>query len=216
MNPKNIRWMLIGSIGLLLLLFIAISTFGTSMISSKSRHIADLKAREELATAQLSRLFAAQKEIERYSYFNEVAKAIIPSDKNQAQAILDISTFALQSGFEIESITFPNSTLGQRAAKPATTQNAAETEAKTTAAAISQAKPFPGVTGLYILPITVAPQNGQQVADNKKVNFPKLYEFLSRLERNRRTAQISEVTLTLDDNSPELNFELDMNVFLKP
>jgi len=215
MNPKNMRLVLICILGALSVLFVAIAFMGTSIISGKSRQIADLKASENTANAQLTKLLNAQREVEKYSYFNDIAKTVIPADKNQAQAITDISTFARESGFDLESVSFPTSNLGQRAAATGS-KSATSGGQKTQASPVSQAKAFGGIPGLYVLPVTVTPQSGTQVPPQRQVTFPKLYNFLSKLERNRRTSQITEVSITVDDNSPAINFTMDINLFLKP
>ncbi|MEX2006587.1 MAG: hypothetical protein WD877_00175 [Candidatus Saccharimonadales bacterium] len=163
-----------------------------------------LKAEALQLNSQLSNLAAAKSQIEQYGYFKEVAKTVIPADKNQAQIVLQIVQIADSSGISLSNITFPSSTLGGG------TGSALNTDA------ISQAKPVPGIAGLYSIELTITPQTGKDLPQARQVTYPKLIDFLRRIENNRHTAQITEVNIQPETGSPYINFTLKTNVFIKP
>lgn len=216
MSSRQIRLALIGALAGLIVLFFALALGGRSLLIGNSQKLVDLKQQSKTADAQLTNLAASKKQVEKYAYFNTVAKTVIPSDKDQAQAVLDINRLADQSGIVIANISFPASTLGSKPATPSKS-DAATTSSQ---AAISQAKPVEGIKGLYSLELIVVPQTGAGVPDAKKVTYAKFLDFLDRIERNRRTAQISQVSINPEagEGGPSqfIDFSLSVNIFMKP
>lgn len=220
MSSKRLRTVLIGLVGFCVIIFIAICVLGLSMLKTKSASVAKLKLDSRVADDQLANLARAKGEVAQYSYFKEVAKTVIPTDKDQAQAILDIFQLANESGISIQSIGFPASTLGL--GSTSTTVGGASTSAVgvSTSSVRSQAKPVTGIPGLYSVELTISPESGAQVPPDKLPTYPKLLDFLSRIEHDRRTAQITQVNIqplgTDNVSSPYINFSLTINIFIKP
>ncbi|MEK7095893.1 MAG: hypothetical protein AAB896_01190 [Patescibacteria group bacterium] len=198
------------------LVFFIIVIGGLSFLSAKTQELIELEQRSRTVDAQSSNLAASKKQVEQYAYFNDIAKTVLPSDKDQAQAVLDIFSLADQSGIAIASVTFPASSLGTKATAPAS-NNAATAP---TASVISQAKLVEGIAGLYSLELTISPQTGPGVPDAKQVTYSKLLDFLGRIEHNRRTAQITQVNIQPQgsDSGPTqfINFTMTINIFMKP
>jgi hypothetical protein len=215
LNSKNLRWILIGGLGLCLILFIAVVSFGLSALSSESHRMVDLKVKSQTADNQLSNLEQSKKDIEKYSYFKDVARSVIPNDKDQAVAVLEISQMAQASGVVIQSITFPTSSLGLRTTAPTTSQDA--TSSGSAATAISQAKPVTGIPGLYSLELTITtPSVNNDLPANSQVTYPKMLDFLNRIENNRHTAQITQISIQPSELTQALSFSLTINIFIKP
>lgn len=217
MTSKRLRMILLGMLGFLALAFIIAAVAGTSMLGKKSQKMVNLKTESKVLEAQLNSLGQAKKEVQQYSYFKDVAKTVIPTDKDQAQAVLDIVRLANESGIALQSITFPTSTLGGPAAASGSTAAPATTPSSTSAA-ISQAKPVTGIKGLYSLELTITPDVNPQLPADKQVTYDKMLDFLKRIERNRRTAQITEVNITPQSTtgSKLISFNLVINIFIKP
>lgn len=221
MTGKKLRNILYGLIAFGLVVFIVISYFGMSILKKQSQSMVDRKAKSLSLEAQRKNLTAAKRDVEKYSSFNDVAATVIPRDKKQVQAIADIVQMANQSGILLQGIAFPNSTLG---AKPSTATQPGSTSTATgssTQLAISQAKPFSGIPGLYSLEVTITPNVDDNLPPTSKVTFPKLVNFLSAIENNRRTAQVTQISITpIDDKSGPtgeyINFNLILNIFIKP
>jgi hypothetical protein len=214
LNSKNLRAVLLGLLGLSIILFIAIIFLGLSALGTESRHMVELKVQSQTADGQLSNLEQSKKDIEKYSYFKDVAKSVIPNDKDQAEAVLEINQMADAAGLSIQSITFPASTLGALPVTSSTTQDA--TASSSSSAAISQAKPVSGIPGLYSLELTITPETGISVPPEKQVSYAKILDFLNRIENNRHTAQITDVNIQPASNNQSLSFALSINIFIKP
>lgn len=218
MTAKRLRLALLGLLGLGILLFLITASVGLSKLSAKSKSMVGLKQQSQLLDAQLDSLGGAKKQIQQYGYFKEVAKTVIPADKDQAKAVLDISQFADQSGFLIGGITFPTSTL---TGVPTTTVPSSTTNATTATPSqiISQAKPVSGIPGLYSIDLTITPQTGCEIPGQLQITYPKMIKFMKKIEQNRRTAQITQVIIQPVINpqcQEQFNFNLTIRIFIKP
>lgn len=180
--------------------------FGSSMLKKKSAELVELKLQDQLIEEQQVALVQANKDIEKYQELETISKSIVPRDKDQAKTVREIITLADQSGVSISSITFPDSTLGTNPTSGAPTT----TTPKTQTPSISQVKPVDGITGLYQLEVTIS-------VSDVSPTYNQLIDFLSRLEQNRRTAQVTSISINPDGfNRNLVSFDLTMNVFVKP
>jgi hypothetical protein len=211
-SARQLRFLLLGLLGVVVIVFIATAVLGLSNLSRKSAQLVELKLKSKTLDAQLASLGVAKKQVEQYSYFNEVAKTVLPSDKDQAKAVLTIFKLANEANIAIASITFPTSNLGIGSGSASATGSSSS--------AISQAKPVEGINGLYSLQLTIAPETGQIVPEDKVVTYPKFLDFLKRIERDRRTAQITQVSIQpeIDNSGPTkaITFTLVVNIFMRP
>lgn len=214
-DSKTLRLALISCLVLLGLGFFATAFLGLSALSKKSQSLVQLKSQSQNTDTRLNNLEQAKKEVDKYRYFKDVAKTVIPSDKNQAATVLEIYQMAQQSGIAIQSITFPASTLGQSAGKPVPGLKADATSASAQTA-LTQAKPVSGIPGLYSLELTITPAAGKDVPAAQQVTFPKMLDFLKRIENNRHTAQITAVGIQPASDNQTLSFTLTINIFIKP
>lgn len=211
-DNKMLRWILLGALGLSVVIFFAVMVEGLSLLSSKSQQLVDLKVKSQTADAQLSNLEQAKKDVEKYSYFKEVASTVIPNDKDQAEAVLEINQMASQAGITIQAITFPASNLGIRTPSASGTTSAASTNSNV----ISQATPVTGIPGLYSLQLTITPATGNDIPPAQQVTYAKMLDFLNRIENNRHTAQITQVNIQPGINNLSIGFTLVVNIFIKP
>ena len=136
----------------------------------------------------------------------------MPQDKDQAEAVREIINIAADSGIKPTAVNFPVSTLGGTiSASGAAVGTTAPTAASRALQSLSQLQPVVGIKGVYMLQITI-----QQDAASA-VPYPKFIDFLSRLEQNRRTAQVTGIVLQpspLDRNL--VSFTLTVDEFIKP
>src|SRR5436190_3006816 len=98
LDSKNVRLFLMIGLAVCVLGFFGITVFGLSLLSKKSQSLADLKNQSQSADSQLVNLVQAKKDVAKYSYFKSIANTVIPADKNQAQAVLEINQIANDSG----------------------------------------------------------------------------------------------------------------------
>lgn len=213
MNPKKVYFVMIGLVALTSLLAVGGIVLGTSMLKSKAAELTELKIQEQLIEEQQTALIQANKDIEKYEELESIAKTVVPRDKDQARTVREIVSLAEQSRIKISSIAFPSSTLGIKAPAPPKTSNDGEASSptpKVVTPPISQVKPVEGIPGLYQLEVTL---NVRDVA----ISYNQLIDFLSRLEQNRRTAQVTSITIDpVGLSRQNLEFDLVMNVFVKP
>lgn len=209
LTNKTLRWILLGTLGISIIVFFVVMIEGLSLLSSKSRKLVDLKIQSQTADAQLANLEQTKKDVEKYSYFKSVAQSVIPNDKNQAQTVLELNQMASQAGFSLQSITFPTSTLGGASG----TANAVSSSSLS---AISQAKPVSGIAGLYSLELTVTANSSKTPPNTQQITYAQILNFLDQIEKSRRTAQIAQVSIEPDANAGGLDLSLQINIFMKP
>jgi hypothetical protein len=76
---------------------------------------------------------------------------------------------------------------------------------------LTQLTPVKGITGVYDLKITV------QQTENAAVPYSTFITFLEKLEQNRRTAQVSSISVTPSTKNPNLvAFTLIIDEYIKP
>ncbi|HET9850158.1 MAG TPA: hypothetical protein VFP35_00815 [Candidatus Saccharimonadales bacterium] len=203
MDSKRFQLILLAGLSACVLVFIILAVGGLSKLSAKGSDVSALKQKTQAADAQLSNLEIAKKQIAKYSYFKTVASTVIPNDKDQAQAVLDIFQMADQAGISLQTVNFPTSNLGLKTSS---------------ISALSQALPVKGIPGLYSVQLIITPETGSQVPSAKQVTYQKLINFLQDIENNRRTAQIAGLVLQPVANAPgnQINFTLTLNIFIKP
>jgi len=179
-----------------------------SMLTKRSQNVVNLKLQSTEVEAQLTAYQAAKRDVDTYSYLNDIINSALPQDKDQARTVREIFLLAQQSGITIKSIQFPSSTLGGKTGATVTTPGAA-------AGAVTQAKPVAGLTGVYSLEAIVTP-----AADGKDniVTYAELISFLQKIESNRRAMQVANVQLNpLGQNATDsISFILTLNIFIKP
>ena len=172
----------------------------SGLLKNKSADL--VKSRQELAmlTAQQNGLAQAKSQIKKYSELHKITKAIVPQDKDQAETVRQISAIATANNITLNSITFPMSTLG-------TTKAAAASKS----AGLSQLVAVPSIPGVYNQQITISNNT------DSLVSFEQFVAFLSGLENNRRTAEVSSLSIQPQRANPgQLTFTLVLNNYIKP
>lgn len=167
-----------------------------ALLQKKSNTLVEAKLENRLLDEQQTALVNANRTIAQYQELNNIAKSVVPQDKDQAEAVRQIVKIANESGVKLGAITFPASALGQSGKN---------------SNSVTQVKPVSGIPGLFTLEVTVQQDNANPTT------YPKLVDFLSRLENNRRTAQVTSVTVQpVPQNRNVLNFSLTLNTYIKP
>ena len=206
MNSKRFFFGLIGVILLLGLASIGGVYFGSSLLSNQTDAITKLRAESLALDEQQKSLIQAKRDVEQYTELEKIVKTIVPQEKNQARTVREIVRFAQESGIKISTITFPASTLGQDSAK---SKPAGDTS-KTTPSSTTQVKPVEGISGVQQLELTV------QSDTNVPIPYSNLLDFLTRLEQNRRTSQVSNINVQpAEADRTKVTFTLIVNVYVK-
>jgi hypothetical protein len=185
---------------LLCLCFVGIAYGTDKILGSEASKLSKVKADSDAAQTLQTSLARNKKDIKKYSELNTIAETIVPQDKDQAEAVREIVNLASSSGIgKLSSITFPSSTLGSL------TPGAAGNPS------LTQLTPVKGMTGVYELQITITQDSSNRVPYNQFLTF------LEKLEQNRRTAQVSSITVSPDtQHANDVSFMLVINEFIKP
>lgn len=206
MTSKTIHTLLV-----VLIVASVVALFGgtfaiNKMMTKESSALVAQKAESQALEQEQVALRKAKKDIEKYAELEKIAAAIVPNDKNQAEAVRQIVNIASANNITLGSVDFPASTLG---GSGASSGKAAAKGTKNTT--LTQLTPVKSIPGVYQLPITVSNDAEQPVPYNRFIGF------LDDLEHNRRTAQVSSIELQPDTkNSNLLNFTLTLNSYIKP
>lgn len=212
MTAKKVFYAMLGVIILVTALTIGGLVGGVSMLQKKSAELVELKLQDRLIEEQELALVRAKADIAKYEELEAISKAIVPRDKDQAKTVRELVNIAEQSNITITGITFPTSSLGtkQPTAPAAGSTNSGTTTAVPTAPPLTQVKPVAGINGLYQLEVTI--QTGGPAP-----TYNQFLDFLSRIEQNRRTAQITSLSVQPTKiNRNFVTFNITMNIFVKP
>ncbi len=99
MTSQRLRLILLSSFGLSAVLFMAVAFYGLSMLQAKSQSMQVLKSQAKDLDSQVIQLNKAKKDVDKYKYFNDVAKTVIPTDKDQVRAVAEIFRFLAVFGW---------------------------------------------------------------------------------------------------------------------
>jgi len=200
MKAKQLYYVLSISLVLLFGGFLGVAYEANKLMSNQATKLSKLRGDSAVLDALQLSLVKNKQDIAKYSDLNTIAETIVPQDKDQAEAVREIVNLASQSGIpKLSSITFPTSSLG--ATVPTAKNNAN----------LTQLTPVKGMAGVYQLQLTVS------LAAADEVNYSQFTTFLSKLEQNRRTAQVIIITITPNPRDPnKVAFTLIINEFIKP
>ncbi|MGH7195771.1 MAG: hypothetical protein ACREGA_03245 [Candidatus Saccharimonadales bacterium] len=189
-----------GFVGLLIVLGVGIflsAHIASGLLAKRSAKLTSLKATNQALVKQQAQIAKDKQDIAKYSSLNQIAKSVVPQDKNQAEAVREIVNLAGQSGINLSSITFPQSNLGTAPTK--------------TANGLTQVTKVKGIGGVDDLQITITQANSNTVP------YANFLNFLTRLEQNRRTAEVSSIKIQPDKKkSSNVSFTLIIDEFIKP
>jgi hypothetical protein len=184
-----------------------------SLVGSESQKLATLKAKDKALSQQKEGLKVAKKGLAEYAELEQISRSIVPEDKNQAETVRQLSNMAAANGIKLVSITFPASTLGGTTATglSASSTGAAAPAPSAAGSKTSQLTPVKSIPGVYQLPIVVT-SDAQHTA-----SYYQFINFLTDLESNRRTAQVTNITITPDQAiRGNISFIITLNEYIKP
>lgn len=199
MKARQLYYLLVAAGAVIVFSLFGVSYGANKLLGQQARKLSGLRADSQAADLEQSSILQDKKDIATYSPLNTVAESVVPQDKDQAQAVRQIVNLANASGItSLSSITFPTSTLGT------TTSGAPKP-------GLTQLTPVQGINGVYNLQITISQSAGSSVP------YSDFLAFLGSLEQNRRTAQVTSITVQPDVQRPNnVSFTLVVNEFIKP
>jgi hypothetical protein len=205
MSSKKVFYIMVAVLVLISLGSVATLVFGESTLREQGAKLVDLKLESQLLDEQQNAIKKANQDIEKYSNLEQIAKSIVPQDKDQAKAVREIVAIAAKAGMSIQNISFDNSNLGVAGTTP--------TAAQTAPLQISQAKPVAGLPGVYAVGMTIEPVGGSTAS------YYNFLSLLEGLENNRRTAQVTTVSVqprTSRGTVIGYDYKLTLNIYIKP
>lgn len=197
LNSKLVHYILCMLAVLILVACAGGAKLVVGLLQKQANNLVSLKAKGQALQEEQSNLTVAKKEVSKYSTLEKIAETIVPQDKDQAETVREIVNIAAASNIKLTSISFPTSSLGQ----PGVSKTVA----------YSQLTPVKGISGVYLLPINV---DDSDAADATSYN--SFYNFLSQLEQNRRTSQVTNLSIQPITGGGLINFSLTINEYIKP
>lgn len=212
MNSKRLHLVLLITLVALFGGLVA-GTYGINKaLTAKANKLTTLKAKDQALSQERVTLNKAKKDIKAYADLDKIARAVVPQDKNQAEAVREIVNIAAAHNVSLAAVNFPASTLGllPNGATPSAGA-AAPKPTNSKAGGLSQLTPVKNISGIYQLPITINSD------PNQPVQYEAFIAFLSDLEHNRRTAQVESINIQPNSINRDLvSFSLNLNEYIKP
>lgn len=197
MNSKRLFQLFVTCIVLLIVGTLGAAYVLSGMLAKQSATLAEQQKQLAVLDGRQQGLIRAKADVAKYQELADIAKHIVPQDKNQAQTIGEIAKLARQNNVQLGSFQFPNSSLGL---KPGNAKSN-----------LSQLAPVKGIPGVYGLLITV------QSSGEGLVNYSDFINFLRALEQNRRTAHVTNISITPTPSNPSrIDFTLTLQEYIKP
>lgn len=197
MSAKRLYQLLIAGVVLLTLALFGGTYVINSLLEKQAAELATQQRELAVLVAQGDELKQAKTDIAKYRELADIAKSIVPQDKDQAQTVGIISKLARQNNISLSSVIFPDSDL--------------ESIKKESAINLSQLTSVKGIPGVYSLILTI------QSDIEQPVPYANFLAFLRDLEQNRRTAQVNAITITPNpDNPSRISFNLELQEYIKP
>lgn len=205
MTSKRFFFVMLGAVGILVLLFGGGVYLSNKLLKSESNKLVELKLKDEVLDRRQEDLNRAKRDIDQYSELEAISKSIVPQDKDQAETIVEITNLAKQAGIQLGSIEFPQSQLGQ------ITKNAKGKAAQPSDSSKTQLTELPDMKGVYVMNITVTSKS------TSPVRYKQIIEYLKLLENNRRTAQVTNISITPDADDRNLfEFSITLDTYVRP
>ena len=203
MTPKRLYFVMIGFIVLLIGLSVAGTYSANKLLRAEGDKLLEQKLEQAALEKQSQALAQAKRDIAEYEGLEAIAKSIVPQEKDQATTVLEIIKLAKKSNITLSSIDFPDSLLGEIAVKG----KASKTVDKNT----TQLTPLDKPKGVFVMEISV------QSDTESPISYNQLLSFLKGLEKNRRTAQIVDISIQpSDENRNLVSFSLVINSYVRP
>jgi hypothetical protein len=194
MTAKRLYYLLLGAIALSIVALLASVYAANLVLEGQAKRVTDAKTKTQVMDEKQRQLTKARADIAKYQPLADIAKSIVPQDKDQSQTVREIVNLAAANGIKLGSITFPSSSLGGKGA-----------------ADKSQLKAVKGISGVYTQDITVESDG------SVPSSYGSFLNFLDALEHNRRTALVSGISLQPDAEDPStLTFTLNLSEYIKP
>ncbi|HEX3568163.1 MAG TPA: hypothetical protein VHT70_00615 [Candidatus Saccharimonadales bacterium] len=203
MNSKRVYFLMVGLLVLLGVALLGGAYGANALLQQRAKKLTDLKLQEQAVGQQQLSLAKAKQDIQQYASLEKIAQSIVPQDKDQAEAVRELVNIAGQNGIKLSNISFPSSTLGAGSSSGSGSSSSSSSP-------LTQVTPVSGMAGVYQLQINV------QQDSTQPITYAQFIGFLTALENNRRTAQVSSISILPTSDRSHLTFTLSLNEYIKP
>lgn len=201
MSSKRLFFVFIILVSALIIIGAGVVSKSSSILGSEGEKLMTLKIEDKTLNMRLLDLVKAKKNINKYSELANITKQIVPEEKNQASVIAEIPLMAKANGIDISSINFPQSNLGVKQKKNAKTK---------TDTSKSQLVELPELKGVYVMSIDIG------IAGDKPVTYDQILSFLKTLESNRKTAQVTNISISPNKRVGYYDLQISIDTYVRP
>jgi len=193
MSPRRMNQFLKIAILLMVLVIAGGIYLADKQLKSVAEDTARLRAQVEIGEKKLGTYQSTKEKVDSLNYVQELAAKVLPEEQEQSLTVAEISQFALRARLAVEDITFVE------AGKTVTKKS--KTDDKKTKSTIPK--------GVTVTPISVKFQDGSR--------YDYLLEFLKSVEENRRKMQITNISLTPDEDNRALlkTVTVELNLYVR-
>jgi hypothetical protein len=193
MTAKRLYLLLWGAVGLSVVVLLLSIYLANSFLQHKAQTVIDARVKSMALDEKQHQLSKARADIAKYQSLADIAKSIVPQDKDQAQTVREIVSIAEANGIKLGTISFPTSSLG------------------TKKGALSQLTKVKDIAGVYTLEVTV------QSDTTAPPRYAQFIAFLDAMEHNPRPALVTGVSLVPEAGDPnKVSLTLNLNEYIKP
>jgi hypothetical protein len=209
MSSKRVFYGMLVSVALLVVLCGAMTYLASRMLVKEGNVLLDLKLEKAVLGKQSASLAQAKQDIAKYTELETIAKTVVPQEKDQARTVLELVSLANESGINITSISFPESLLGEAAKK--STKKDSKAPVATVDSNTTQLVALENPKGVYAMEISL------ESDQTSPITYDQLLDYLKKLEKNRRTAQVVDLAIRPSrENRNLVTFTLILNSYVKP
>ena len=227
MSPKKLYFALLATIT-----FMIIGSFGlvweaSNWLSKRGQSTVNLKL-DILGLEQKQKAgIRATNDLLKYKQDIANLESVIPTQKDQVDALSQLIKIGDENGVTFGSITFPSSELGNvvapkpvavttedtKATAPALTPSTTPAPQAAPKKTITQAKPVEGVPGLY--EIQIALSDIAQKSTSKGLTYEQLLSLLRSIEQNKRIMQMNTISITPQKSTTDSSILYLLTISLK-
>ncbi len=210
MSPKRLYITLVVAVGLLLIMCGGGTYLASKLLDKQGDKLIALKLENAVIERQNAGLAQAKHDIAQYEELETITHSVVPQEKDQARTVLELVSVAEDSGITLSAIEFPESQLGEVIKKGGKSSSASKQQ-KTVDSTTTQLIEVEGLKGVYSMEIRVTSDQ------DRPVSYTQLLNYLQRLEKNRRTAQVADISIQpSEENRNLVTFSLTLNTYVRP
>lgn len=187
MTPKRMNRILRGALALLMVIMIAVLYFANKSLTRVAQDTARLKADVVLQEKQLAAYQSTKTTVDSLRDVGSLAAKVLPDQQEQSLTVAELSAFAQRSSLRIKELTFAEPPVEQKGKKKDKEKSAIP-------------------KGVTVTPVVIS------FEENARYDY--FLDFLRAVEENRRKMQITNISLTPNEQNRALLEEVSVSINL--